>query len=93
MTHPRNRGYGAALVSAFEFALRGGYDVLVTIDCDGQHEPQRIPEFVRTCVEQEVDIVSGSRYLTPFPGDSQPPEDRRRINHDHHRGAQPAARA
>jgi dolichol-phosphate mannosyltransferase len=55
------------------------YDVLVTIDCDGQHEPQRIPEFVAACTG-EVDIVSGSRYLQQFPGDSQPPADRRRIN-------------
>ena len=31
------------------FAQRGGYDILVTIDCDGQHEPQRIPEFVSAC--------------------------------------------
>jgi len=80
VTHPANRGYGAALASAFAFALRGGYDVLVTIDCDGQHQPQRIPEFLRTCVEQEADIVSGSRYLERFPGDSRPPDDRRRIN-------------
>jgi glycosyltransferase involved in cell wall biosynthesis len=80
VTHPRNRGYGAALVSAFDFALHGCYDVLVTIDCDGQHEPQRIPEFVRACDEQEADIVSGSRYLTHFSSDSRPPEDRRQIN-------------
>ena len=80
VTHRYNRGYGAALTSAFDFALRWGYDVLVTIDCDGQHEPQRIPEFVRTCVEQEADIVSGSRYLAQFAGDSRPPEDRRHIN-------------
>ncbi len=80
VTHPQNRGYGAALVSAFDFALRGGYDILITIDCDGQHEPQRIPEFVQTCIDEEADIVSGSRYLARFPGDSQPPEDRLRIN-------------
>ncbi len=80
VTPGRNRRYGAALTSAFEFALRGGYDVLVTIDCDGQHEPQRIPEFVQTCIEQEADIVSGSRYLRQFVGDSQPPQQRRRIN-------------
>lgn len=80
-THPRNRGYGAALMTAFDFALRGGYEILVTIDCDGQHEPQRIPEFIRVCEQEEADIVSGSRYLTCFPGDSRPPEDRRRINH------------
>ena len=44
--HERNQGYGAALRTAFEYALAEKYDVLVTIDCDGQHEPQRIPEFV-----------------------------------------------
>jgi dolichol-phosphate mannosyltransferase len=78
IAHPRNRGYGAALRSAFDFAVRGGYDVLVTIDCDGQHEPQRIPQFVEAC--RSADIVSGSRYLHPFPGASRPPEDRRRVN-------------
>src|SRR5215831_8355844 len=43
VTHPQNRGYGAALISAFQFALADNYDVLVTMDCDGQHEPARIP--------------------------------------------------
>ena len=80
ITHPRNEGYGAALRSAFDFAVRGGYDILVTIDCDGQHQPQLIPKFVETCQDGRVDIVSGSRYLRRFPGDSNPPEQRRRIN-------------
>ncbi len=78
--HPNNVGYGAALRSAFDFAIRGGYDILVTIDCDGQHQPQLIPKFVETCRNEDVDIVSGSRYLRRFPGDSNPPEQRRRIN-------------
>ncbi|MBN2581206.1 MAG: glycosyltransferase family 2 protein [Pirellulales bacterium] len=76
--HARNRGYGAALRSAFAFACREGYDVLVTIDCDGQHQPQLIPQFVTEA--RATDIVSGSRYLRRFPGDSDPPEERRRIN-------------
>ena len=76
--HPGNRGYGAALRSAFDFAVRGAYEILVTIDCDGQHEPQRIPQFVEAC--RSADIVSGSRYLRRFPGDSRPPQDRRRVN-------------
>jgi dolichol-phosphate mannosyltransferase len=80
VTHSENRGYGAALVSAFQFAVRGGYDVLVTIDCDGQHQPQLIPRFVETCCHSEVDIVSGSRYLRKFPGQSEPPPERHRIN-------------
>jgi dolichol-phosphate mannosyltransferase len=78
--HGVNQGYGAALRSAFAFAREKGYDILVTIDCDGQHEPQRIPEFVAAC-RGEVDIVSGSRYLQAFAGDSTAPEQRRRINH------------
>lgn len=78
VTHPVNRGYGAALRTAFQTAISRRFDVLVTIDCDGQHEPQRIPEFVTAC--QDVDIVSGSRYLELFPGDSLPPAERRWIN-------------
>ncbi len=78
-THVQNRGYGAALKTAFEFAQRGGYDVIVTIDCDGQHEPVRIPQFVEAC-EPGIDIVSGSRYLQQYEGDSEPPIERRRVN-------------
>ncbi len=76
--HAKNQGYGAALRTAFEYSLREGYDVLVTIDCDGQHEPQRIPEFVAASAGAQ--IVSGSRYLEVFDDQSAPPEDRRRIN-------------
>ena len=78
ITHRRNLGYGAALRSAFGFAMAHNYDVLVTIDCDGQHQPQLIPRLVETCAE--ADIVSGSRYLRDFPGDSDAPPDRRHIN-------------
>lgn len=79
VTHEENRGYGAALLTAFDYAIRHGYDKLVTIDCDGQHEPLRIPQFFDACTG-DVDIVSGSRYLAQFEGDSQPPEQRRRVN-------------
>jgi dolichol-phosphate mannosyltransferase len=80
VTHPQNLGYGAALRSAFDFAQREGYEILVTIDCDGQHEPQRIGRFVSACAGW--DIVSGSRYLKQYPGDSAPPPERRRINEE-----------
>jgi glycosyltransferase involved in cell wall biosynthesis len=79
VTHPSNLGYGAALKSAFEYAARSDFDVLVTIDCDGQHEPRRIPELVAAMAEG-VDLVSGSRYLAEHAGDSHAPIDRRRIN-------------
>jgi glycosyltransferase involved in cell wall biosynthesis len=78
ITHPKNRGYGAALISAFEYVKQTPFDVLVTIDCDGQHQPGRIP--VLTEAISNADIVSGSRYLREFRQDTVPPEDRRFIN-------------
>jgi glycosyltransferase involved in cell wall biosynthesis len=76
--HPKNLGYGAALKTAFDYAIHFHYDVLVTIDCDGQHEPQRIRELVEAC--RDADIVSGSRYLYQSDAKSAAPPERRRIN-------------
>jgi glycosyltransferase involved in cell wall biosynthesis len=76
--HPRNLGYGAGLRSAFHRAIAGGYEGLITLDCDGQHEPKRIPEIAAPLAE--ADIVSGSRYLKVFDPPQKPPEPRRRIN-------------
>jgi glycosyltransferase involved in cell wall biosynthesis len=76
--HPRNLGYGAGLRTAFQQAIAGDYDGLVTLDCDGQHEPSRIPELAARL--EEADIVSGSRYLQVFDPSQLPPEQRRRIN-------------
>lgn len=78
VTHPRNRGYGAALISAFAFTLEHNFDVLVTTDCDGQHEPARIPVLLEAM--HHCDIVSGSRYLRDFRQNSLPPHDRLEIN-------------
>src|SRR5262245_26465914 len=54
--HAANRGYGAALISAFAFALEHNFDVLVTMDCDGQHEPARVPVLLEAI--HDCDIVS-----------------------------------
>lgn len=81
--HKTNLGYGAGIRTAFEYAIEHDYDVLVTIDCDGQHQPCLIPKLAAAVFPESgepVDIVSGSRYLTKFEGDSTPPEARRRIN-------------
>jgi glycosyltransferase involved in cell wall biosynthesis len=78
VSHPHNLGYGAALRTAFDYAIENDFEILVTIDCDGQHEPRRIPRFVAACAG--CDIVSGSRYLKQYAGDSAPPPERRQIN-------------
>ena len=73
--HEKNRvAMEAALVSAFQYAIEHEFEYLVTLDCDGQHQPKRIPRFVAAC--KNADIVSGSRYLKKYPGDSQPPAQR-----------------
>jgi glycosyltransferase involved in cell wall biosynthesis len=76
--HPRNLGYGASLRTAFRAAIDAGYDAMVTLDCDGQHEPARIPSLAERL--DEAEIVSGSRYLHVFDPTQRPPEQRRRIN-------------
>ncbi|HEY3248042.1 MAG TPA: glycosyltransferase family 2 protein [bacterium] len=78
--HGENRGYGASLITGFEAATGGTYDVAVTLDCDEQHEPARIPAFLAAI--STADIVSGSRYLDPdLPGDPAP-ADRARLNRE-----------
>jgi glycosyltransferase involved in cell wall biosynthesis len=76
--HEKNLGYGAALKTAFDYALSAPYDALVTIDCDGQHEPQRIGQLVAAC--RDADIVSGSRYLWNEKQANRAPAERRQIN-------------
>lgn len=80
--HSPNRGYGAALTTAFDYALRCGYDILVTMDCDGQHQPYLVQQIASMVFGDDgpVDMVSGSRYLRAFSGDSIPPVERRQIN-------------
>ena len=80
--HPENLGYGAALATSFDQAITGDFDVLVTMDCDGQHQPQLLEQIAgQICADDDpIDMVSGSRYLQPFPENTAAPEERRRIN-------------
>jgi glycosyltransferase involved in cell wall biosynthesis len=78
--HSTNLGYGQSLIDAFDFADREGYDWVITMDCDEQHEPEMIPEFERQIRSDEWDLISGSRYLLQQSNDDLPPGDRRKIN-------------
>ncbi len=78
--HPENRGYGASLITGFRYALEHGYDVVVTMDCDEQHEPYLIPDLLDAL--EGADIVSGSRYLPGSSRGQDPPPDRLQINRE-----------
>lgn len=78
--HSTNQGYGCSLIDAFNYAYSHGYDWVITMDCDEQHEPESIPAFIKEINTDRWDLVSGSRYLKPGQGDDMPPVDRRAIN-------------
>lgn len=77
--HPENRGYGAALRTGLSWAMEHGFSWAITMDADGQHEPAYLPIFLER-IREEVDIVSGSRYLRPDLAYGPVPEDRRWVN-------------
>jgi cellulose synthase/poly-beta-1,6-N-acetylglucosamine synthase-like glycosyltransferase len=66
--HERRQGAGAATRSAFEAAKTYGADVLVTLDGDGQHNPDEIPQVLAPIINGEADLVIGSRFLQPTQG-------------------------
>lgn len=76
--HMQNRGYGRSLVDGFEMAAAIGATRVVTMDCDGQHEPMHIPAFLEAL--EDADIVSGSRYLGGGDAIGEVPPDRRAVN-------------
>ncbi len=76
--HARNMGYGQSMIDAFAYARAHGFDWLITMDCDEQHEPAAIPHFIDEAARGDADIISGSRYLLP-PDQAAPPE-RRAVN-------------
>jgi glycosyltransferase involved in cell wall biosynthesis len=61
LTHDRNRGVGAAIRTGMGYARGHGYDRLVTLDADGQHQPWQVEEFLRALTDN--DLVVGSRFL------------------------------
>lgn len=80
VSHKKNCGYGRSIIQAFNFAMGCGFDWIITMDCDLQHEPSRIPNFLGAIAEDDADIISGSRYLADSEQQDQPPVDRRKIN-------------
>lgn len=60
--HPLNQGQGGSLKTGFQIALRHGADIVVTMDADGQHPADQLPELVAPITADEADYVLGSRY-------------------------------
>ena len=65
ISHKRNKGYGASVISLFNYARENNVDAMITIDGDGQHNPDQIPLLLNTISKHNVDVVIGSRFLNP----------------------------
>lgn len=60
---PVNLGIGGAVQAGFRYALENRYDVAVQADGDGQHDPAYIEALVRPILQDQADVVIGSRFL------------------------------
>jgi glycosyltransferase involved in cell wall biosynthesis len=60
---PINLGIGGAMHSGYRFAHRHGYDIAVQVDGDGQHPADKLPVLLAPLLNDEADIVIGSRFL------------------------------
>ena len=71
ISHKKNQGYGAAITTLFDYCRMQNADVMITLDGDGQHDPNQIPILLDTISQHSVDVVLGSRFLdnnTDTPG-------------------------
>ena len=71
ISHKKNQGYGSAIISLFDYCRKQNADMMITLDGDGQHDPNQIPILLDTLTQHNVDVVIGSRFLnseTKAPG-------------------------
>ena len=67
--HAENQGKGVALMTGFNWALEQGYQAVLTLDADGQHDPADVPKFLAAYENGAGDLIVGQRDFSkmPFP--------------------------
>ncbi len=64
ISHPLNRGLGGALGTGFMLAKKEKFDLVVTLDADGQHNPVDISRLIQPIIDGKADVVIGSRLMS-----------------------------
>ena len=64
--HPRRVGKGASLKDGIDYAIRNGYNTIITMDADGQHDASDIPAFLNRVNETGSSVVVGNRMDNPI---------------------------
>ena len=62
-THLCNLGYGHAIQTGIKYAAQHGYEGVITMDADGQHEAAQVKEVLTAFLKGDADVVIGSRYV------------------------------
>ena len=70
LSHEKNMGKSQAIKNGFQYSLEHGYEYVITIDGDGQHNPDEIPLLLADLKEKKFDVALGIRYgdTTEMPG-------------------------
>ena len=63
ISHEKNLGYGAAISTLFDYCRKNNAEIMVTLDGDGQHNPDQVPDLINVILKHNVDVVIGSRSL------------------------------
>jgi glycosyltransferase involved in cell wall biosynthesis len=71
VAHSMNQGKGKALNTGFDYAVARGVDAAITLDADGQHDPDEIPLFIEAFRAGKGDIIIGKRDFSQMPAKSQ----------------------
>jgi len=59
----KNQGYGASIATLFNYARKENAQIMITLDGDGQHNPDQIPLLTNAIITHNVDVAIGSRFL------------------------------
>lgn len=60
---PINLGIGGGIQTGYRYALKYGYDIAIQIDGDGQHDAAYVGAVIQPLLNEEADVVIGSRFL------------------------------
>jgi glycosyltransferase involved in cell wall biosynthesis len=67
ISHEENKGKGRAIKTSLRYAVEHGFDVLVFLDGDGQHNPGEIPQLLEPISNDGADLVIGFRSFNQMP--------------------------
>ncbi|MBW1843988.1 MAG: glycosyltransferase family 2 protein [Deltaproteobacteria bacterium] len=65
ISHPTNRGVGAAFQTALRYGIECGADLIATLDSDGQFDPGDIPQLIEPVIAGTADFSTASRFKDP----------------------------